>query len=156
MINRIISGGQTGVDRAALDAAMALEFPCGGWCPRGRIAEDGPIPERYPLAESESDEYAERTERNVFDSDGTLVLTRGEPTGGTAYTIACAEAHGRPYLLLDFDVLAESTMVLEWADTYEIEVLNVAGPRESTLPGVYDDSRKFIEEMIAGIDQYGE
>ncbi len=156
MINRIISGGQTGVDRAALDAALAMEFPCGGWCPRGRIAEDGTIPERYPLNESESDDYAERTERNVFDSDGTLVLTRGEPTGGTAYTIACAEAHGRPYLLLDYDVLADSTMVLEWADTYEIEVLNVAGPRESTLPGVYDDSRKFIEEIIAGIAEYDE
>ncbi len=151
MIGRIISGGQTGVDRAALDAALEAEFPSGGWCPKGRIAEDGPIPERYPLAESESPEYAERTERNVFDSDGTLVLTRGEPTGGTAYTIDCAEAHGRPYLLLDYDVAAEPTMVVEWAETYEIEVLNVAGPRESTLPGVYEDTLRFMREVIACI-----
>jgi len=156
MIERIISGGQTGVDRAALDAALEVDFPCGGWCPFGRIAEDGTIPERYPLAESESDDYAERTERNVFDSHGTLVLTRGEPTGGTAYTIACAEAHGRPYLLLDYDVLAEPSMVVEWANTYEIGVLNVAGPRESTLPGVYEDTLRFMHEVIVGITLVGE
>ena len=153
MIGRIISGGQTGVDRAALDAALAMEFPCGGWCPRGRLAEDGPIPERYPLAETETAEYTERTERNVFDSDGTLVLTRGEPTGGTAYTIGCAEAHGRPYLLLDYDVEADPAIVIEWAQTYEIQVLNVAGPRESTLPGVYQDTRQFIREVLAAISQ---
>lgn len=125
-----------------------MEFPCGGWCPRGRLAEDGPISERYPLAETESAEYTERTERNVFDSDGTLVLTRGEPTGGTAYTISCAEAHGRPYLLLDYDVEADPAIVIEWAQTYEIQVLNVAGPRESTLPGVYQDTRQFIREVL--------
>lgn len=148
MIQRIVSGGQTGVDRAALDAALAAEFSCGGWCPRGRLAEDGTIPERYPLTESESDAYAERTERNVFDSDGTLVLTQGELTGGTAYTIACAEAHGKPYLHLDFEVEADPAIALEWAETYEIEVLNVAGPRESTTPGIYDAARQFLGELI--------
>ena len=156
MIGRIISGGQTGVDRATLDAALAVDFPCGGWCPQGRTAEDGPIPDRYPLAESESAEYAERTERNVFDSHGTLVLTHGEPSGGTAYTIACAEAHGRPYLLLDYDVAADPTIVIDWANTYEIEVLNVAGPRESTCPGVYEDTIRFMGEVIAEISRGGE
>ncbi len=151
MIARIISGGQTGVDRAALDATLEAEFPSGGWCPKGRTAEDGPIPDRYPVVESDSPEYADRTERNVFDSEGTLILTRGEPTGGTAYTIACAEAHGRPYLLLDYDINADPDMVVEWAETYEIEVLNVAGPRESTLPGVYEDTLRFLRDVIARI-----
>jgi hypothetical protein len=84
---KIISGGQTGVDRAALDAALALNIPCGGWCPKGRKAEDGPIPERYPLQETSSADYRVRTEKNVTDSDGTLILTRGPVTGGTAYTV---------------------------------------------------------------------
>ncbi|MEZ6054758.1 MAG: putative molybdenum carrier protein, partial [Planctomycetaceae bacterium] len=84
----IVSGGQTGVDRAALDVGLDLDLPCGGWCPRGRKAEDGPIDERYPLKETESAKYDVRTRRNVRDSDGTLVLTVGDPIGGTALTVA--------------------------------------------------------------------
>lgn len=148
MIQRIVSGGQTGVDRAALDAALDADFPCGGWCPLGRLAEDGPLDARYPLTEAETDEYAERTELNVFDSDGTLILTRGQPTGGTAFTIACAEAHGRPYLHLDLDVLAEASTAFDWANTYEIAVLNVAGPRERNAPGIYDAALVFMRELI--------
>ncbi len=86
-IAKIISGGQTGVDRAALDVAIELELPCGGWCPRGRLAEDGTVPDRYPLQETRSAEYAERTERNVIDSDGTLIIATRPLTGGTALTV---------------------------------------------------------------------
>src|SRR3990172_4511968 len=100
---RIVAGGQTGVDRAALDAALGLGLPCGGWCPRGRKAEDGPIDPRYPMEETPSDDYAERTEWNVRDADGTLVLTRGEPSGGTAFTIATARRGRSPLLVLDLD-----------------------------------------------------
>ncbi|MCZ6552322.1 MAG: hypothetical protein O7A67_00850, partial [SAR324 cluster bacterium] len=85
-LQRIVSGGQSGVDRAALDAALATGLPCGGWCPRGRRAEDGPIHERYHLLETPSRRYAQRTEWNVRDSDGTLLLTRREPSRGTALT----------------------------------------------------------------------
>lgn len=90
---KIISGGQTGVDRAALDAALQLGIPCGGWCPKGRKAKDGPIPDRYPLKETESGSYPVRTEMNVRDSDGTLILTWGRPTGGTALTVRLARRH---------------------------------------------------------------
>ena len=83
MLTRIVSGGQTGVDRAALDVALELSIPCGGWCPKGRKAEDGALPARYPLKETPSEEYAQRTTWNVRDSDGTLILTHGAPTGGT-------------------------------------------------------------------------
>ncbi len=91
MIQRVFSGGQTGVDRAALDVALDLGFPCGGWCPSGRRAEDGPLKEIYPLKETPSKNYAQRTEWNVRDSDGTLVLHRGSLSGGTAFTIELAE-----------------------------------------------------------------
>lgn len=83
----IVSGGQTGVDRAALDVALALGIPCGGWCPKGRLAEDGPLPDRYPLRETEFEGYSKRTKLNVQDSDGTLLFTRQRPSGGTKLTL---------------------------------------------------------------------
>ena len=101
MIERILSGGQTGVDRAALDVALELGLPCGGWCPKGRRAEDGPIPSHYPLTETPWDGYPQRTEWNVRDSDGTLILTEGEPDRGTALTRELAARHGKPCLVLD-------------------------------------------------------
>ncbi|MEA2063566.1 MAG: putative molybdenum carrier protein, partial [Gemmatimonadota bacterium] len=103
MLARIVSGGQTGVDRAALDVSLSASFACGGWCPRGRRAEDGAIPIRYPLRETESPAYEVRTRCNVRDSDGTLVITRGVPSGGTAYTIDAADWIGRPCLVIDLD-----------------------------------------------------
>lgn len=100
---RIISGGQTGVDRAALDVAMARGLACGGWVPRGRRAEDGRLPLRYPMRESRRNSYGERTRLNVRDADGTLILTRGQPIGGTALTAALAQRLGKPYLLVDLE-----------------------------------------------------
>ena len=93
MLSRIISGGQTGVDRAALDAALEYNFPCGGWCPKGRLAEDGIISQKYPLKETESSEYEVRTKLNVRGSDGTLILTWGKPTGGTTLTVEFAKQY---------------------------------------------------------------
>lgn len=148
MIDRIVSGGQTGVDRAALDAARALGLPGGGWCPRGRQAEDGPIDERYPLRETPSSDYPQRTEWNVRDSDGTLVLTRGRPSGGTALTVALARRLGRPCLVLDLAAGADPEEVRRWIDAEGISTLNIAGPRESQHPGIQREARAFLESAL--------
>ena len=95
----IVSGGQTGVDRAALDAAMALGLEVGGWCPKGRRAADGPIPDSYPLTETKCNKYRTRTRWNVRDSDATLILCEGEPTGGTALTVQFCEQLNKPFLI---------------------------------------------------------
>ncbi len=145
---RIVSGGQTGVDRAALDVALELGLPCGGWCPRGRKAEDGPIDERYPLEETESAKYDVRTRRNVRESDGTLVLTIGEPVGGTALTVAVAEREGKPLLVLDLDLQPVAEHVREWIDLHRIQTLNIAGPRERMLPGIAELSAEFLREVF--------
>lgn len=156
MIERIVSGGQTGVDRAALDAALALGVPCGGWCPRGRKAEDGRISERYPLSETGGASYPERTALNVADSDGTLVITRGPLTGGTALTAQIARQRGRPCLVLTLDGAVDLTAVARWLDRHCIAVLNVAGPRESQQPGIYEESRRLMARMLAGRASVGE
>ena len=103
---KIISGGQTGVDRGALDAALAFRVECGGWCPAGRLAEDGTIPERYPVVELANVGYTERTARNVADSDGTLVISKGELSGGTRETIDGCVEMGKPYLVIDGERLS--------------------------------------------------
>lgn len=137
VVQRIISGGQTGVDRAALDVAMDLGLRCGGWCPAGRAAEDGPIPADYPLVETASDDPAERTDLNVRDSDGTLIITTGKLAGGTALTEHCAIGRGKPFLVTDPADREAASGVREWLEANGIEVLNVAGPRESEAPGIY-------------------
>jgi len=150
MIERIVSGGQTGVDRAALDAALAFGMPCGGWCPRGRKAEDGRIPDRYPLSETVGASYPERTALNVADSDGTLVITRGPLTGGTALTAQIARQRGRPCLVLTLDGAVDLTAMVQWLEMHCIAVLNVAGPRESQQPGIYVESRRLMERVLTG------
>jgi len=148
-VKRIVSGGQTGVDRAALDVAIELGLPHGGWCPRGRRAEDGPIPARYRLQETESAAYHVRTERNVIDSDATLVLTRGEPVGGTALTVRLANQHGRPLLVVD---LARQPLdvatVRTWISNSSAGVLNVAGPRESQQPDIGRQAAEFLGSVL--------
>lgn len=147
-VKKVVSGGQTGVDRAALDAAMEAHIPCGGWCPKGRKAEDGTIPERYPLQETETADYAVRTRRNVRDSDGTLVLTRGGIEGGTAETVYDAERLKKPYLPIDLDARPDAASVLTWIREHNISVLNVAGPRESKSHGVYADALLFLRMVL--------
>jgi hypothetical protein len=148
MITRIVSGGQTGVDRAALDVGLELGLPCGGWCPRGRRAEDGPIPARYPLMETPLPDYPQRTEWNVRDSNGTLVLTRGTPSGGTALTIDLAARLGRPWLVVDLDHPPGLDQVQSWLNDNRVTVLNVAGPRESDNPGIHEQAAAFLRLLI--------
>src|SRR5690349_1412053 len=136
MIRRLVSGGQSGVDRAALDTALALGIDCGGWCPRGRKAEDGPIADRYPLAETPSADYSQRTRWNVHDSDGTLILAWRKPTGGTLLTERVCLDAGKPCLVIDLaDTENQGSAVAEareWtAANLPGGVLNVAGPRGS-------------------------
>jgi Circularly permutated YpsA SLOG family len=148
MIEKIISGGQTGVDRAALDVALALGIPCGGWCPKGRRAEDGKIPGHYPLQEASSSEYPVRTQLNVEDSDGTLILSWGSPAGGTALTIKLARRLKKPYLLIDLSQGADPQKVREWVKDNRVEVLNVAGPREGEAPGIHDRALSFLRQFL--------
>ena len=147
---KIISGGQTGVDRAALDFAIRRGLEHGGWCPRGRLAEDGIIPPIYQLRETNSPEYEERTERNVLDSDATLIIARNmELSGGTAFTKFCVEKHSRPLLVVcERDGLEKCTAALsKFLKAHEVRTLNVAGPRESQAPGI----RKFAGELLAAV-----
>jgi len=147
-IERIVSGGQTGVDRAALDVALELGLPCGGWCPRGRLAEDGPIDPRYPLRETTSADYAQRTELNVRDSDGTLILTVGTPTGGTLLTKTTAERLEKPLFLVDFEEQPAVGDVLAWVERSAVRELNVAGPRASQQPGIDERARTFLRALL--------
>jgi hypothetical protein len=150
LLECIVSGGQTGVDRAALDVALEVGIPCEGWCPRGRKAEDGGIAARYPLQETPSARYAERTEWNVRDSDGTLILTAGPPVGGTALTIACASRLGKSQHTATFGTeSADPALVLAWLREHSIRRLNVAGPRESQQPGIYDRTRAFLRSLLS-------
>ena len=149
MFTKIISGGQTGVDRAALDVALQFGLECGGWCPKGRRAADGRLPAKYPLQETASPAYPERTRRNVQDSDGTLVLTHGTAKGGTALTIGLARKMKKPYLTLDLREQPDPQAVIDWAKENRIRVLNIAGPRESESHGIYNLAVSFLEKLLA-------
>jgi hypothetical protein len=147
----IVTGGQSGVDRAALDVALALELPVRGWCPRGRMAEDGRIAERYPMQESASEDPALRTELNVFDSDGTLVLSKGLLEDGTRIVEEVARLHGKPFRYIDLDAEVTGSMVAEfrrWVQKNDIRILNVGGPRESHEPGVIYARSKYVLERL--------
>ena len=146
---KIVSGGQTGVDRAALDMARKLGLPCGGWCPKGRKAEDGRLAATYALDETPTGEYAQRTEWNIRDSDGTLVLTRGRPSEGTAFTIEVARRLGKPCLVLDLLDRPRAATARTWANKHAVHVLNVAGPRESKCPGIYEEASSFLMKLFA-------
>jgi hypothetical protein len=152
MTFRIVSGGQTGADRAALDAALAAGVPCGGCCPKGRRAEDGPIPPRYPLTELSSAGYPQRTRRNVADSDGTLIVSFGPPDRGTALTLGYCQAERKPTLVIDAGTTTVETAVEQLAafvPRHGIKTLNVAGPRASKQPKVYAYVLRLLEEYLA-------
>jgi len=145
----IIAGGQSGVDRAALDSAASLTLPCRGWCPVQRWAEDGTISGMYPMQECDSRDPAVRTELNTIDSDATLVITKGRPTDGTPLTIERAEHHGKPTLVVKLGEAPDIEGFWRWIEKHNIRVLNVGGPRESFSPGeVYQESRTILDELL--------
>lgn len=149
----IVSGGQTGVDRAALDAAMAAGLAVGGWCPAGRRALDGVIPARYPLRETPSSRYEQRTEWNVRDADATLILTRGEPSGGTRLTAELAARYGRPLLLVDLGDAPPLSRILGWLEENAVRVLNVAGPREEGAPGIGAQAEEYLKRLLQELNR---
>ncbi|HBE70784.1 MAG TPA: molybdenum cofactor carrier [Planctomycetaceae bacterium] len=155
MIKRIVSGGQTGVDRAALDAAMELGVQHGGWCPKGRSAEDGPIDTRYLLTEHSSPEYADRTRQNVLDSDGTLIIYRKRLSGGTALTNRLAKTLNKPLLRIRVDLTVDYDKAVAWLAEHQIATLNVAGPRGSSNPGLYEEAKAVVTRLIQVAQQLG-
>ena len=159
MVRRVISGGQTGVDQAALRAALALGIAIGGWCPPGRLSEAGVIPDRFPLTETPNERSAtaadiprsERTEWNVRDSDGTLLLCRGElhaQDAGTRFTAECASRYRKPLLVADPAALADVAGVGRWIKEHRITTLNVAGPSESSCPGIGAAAERFVAVLL--------
>lgn len=151
-LERIVSGGQTGVDRGALDAALAMDFPAGGWCPADRSAEDGTISARYPVVPLEEGGYRARTRQNVIDSDGTVILAPGDLTGGTDQTRAFCHQRGKPLLVIDTGQVTESDAALQiarFAEQHSIRTLNVAGPRASGWPRAHEYAERTIRALLA-------
>ena len=148
-LTQIISGGQTGVDRGALDAAIELGIDHGGVCPRGRLAEDGRIPNRYALTELPSRKYWVRTEQNVIDSDATLIMFNGELSGGTAFTHRMCLKNRKPFLIFDLTKPLEIEEVIDWLHENAISKLNCAGPRESSNPGIQSVTQGLCKELFA-------
>ena len=170
---KIISGGQTGIDRAALDVALKSGIECGGWCPAGRLDEFGKIPDRYPLKELEqrdkagrspdrpggletvpwenNDRFAERTLQNVKDSDGTVVIYFSELGGGSAFTVECCEQLNRPHLVMDAHTTSTedaAEKITSFVNEHSIRVLNVAGPRQSEWPAGYDYAISVLQGFL--------
>lgn len=139
------------MDRAALDAAMSLGLECGGWVPRGRTAEDGIISEKYPLKESGSADYSVRTRLNAEDSDATLIINDGELEGGTLYTLRICEKTGKPVEILDAGDPEADVKTAEFIVANSVLVLNVAGPRESKRPGIYERTLQILIEAFQKI-----
>jgi len=148
-IQRIISGGQTGVDRAGLDAAIHLGIDHGGWCPQGRRSEDGPIPDCYQLVEMESPNYSDRTRQNVIDSDGTLILYGDRLQGGTLLTSRYAIQFGKPCLKIRLAGRVSYEQLISWIETHKIEVMNIAGPRASSDAKIYAKAYRYLIKALA-------
>jgi hypothetical protein len=159
MLKKIISGGQTGVDRSGLDVAIELNYEYGGWCPRGRKAEDGIIdPIKYPnLEETSTDRYPQRTEFNVRDSDGTLIIIIGDENDmgrGSKLTVNMTKKYKKPLFIVnldEYDKCLNEIKVIEWISTNKIQILNIAGPREETTPGIYKLSQIFLKSLLQKI-----
>ena len=148
---KIISGGQTGVDRAALDAALRHGINCGGWCPAGRLDEFGKIPDHYPIQELRDGGFTERTLQNVKDSDGTVVIYPGELRGGTDRTVRFCVELERPYQLIEASRIAAqdaAKLIADFVRKNAIGILNVAGPRQSEWPEGYAYAFRALEAFL--------
>ena len=152
---RIISGGQTGVDRAALDFALEHQIDCYGWCPKGRKAEDGIIPPVYPLRETGSGDYAERTLKNVEESEGLLVFLLHTPDEGTFLALDHAEILNKPVYVVHLTMNTEDqeTGLLNMMEKHRISKLNIAGPRESNSPGIYKKTKAFLNDLYLRLNE---
>ena len=149
-VSKIISGAQTGIDRGALDAALALGFPCGGACPQDRVAEDGRIPDRYPVIELDAGKYRARTIQNVLDSDGTVIIYFSSLSGGTEQTVAHCIKKRKPYQLIDAIEITESRaaeLTARFIEVHHISILNVAGPRASQQA----DRQRYAFNVVAAV-----
>jgi len=144
----LITGGQTGVDRAALDFALENGIPCGGFCPKGRKAEDGRIDNRYPLTETNSDNYSERTIQNVQQSEGIVIFFDNHIDPGTQFTIDACRKLCKSCLLMNVATPRDKEIFLEWLRKNNISRLNIAGPRESFSPGIYKKVRKVLDQFF--------
>jgi hypothetical protein len=152
-VEKIISGGQTGADQAALDAAIELGIPHGGSIPLGRKTEAGRLSDKYQLQELDTSSYPKRTEQNVTDSDGTLIMSHGALDSGSEYTSEMAEKHGKPWVHVDTKTMSDGTamvLIQSWIDRNEIKVLNVAGPRASKDPQIYSMARRILKLTFQG------
>ena len=150
MIKQIISGAQTGADRAGLDFAIRYNISYTGYVPEGRRSEDGTVPTKYILKEMDTASYFKRTEKNVIESDATVILSRGELGGGSSYTREMARKYNRPWLHLNLNILSieeASNRLKNWLEEKGIKRLNIAGSRESKDPKIYDLTMKILEGM---------
>jgi hypothetical protein len=151
MLKKIISGGQTGADQGALDAAIKYNFPHGGWIQKGRKTEDGILPYEYKLKELKSGAYPNYTERNVINSDGTLIISHGKFKGGSALPKKLAKEHNRPCFHIDLNetpAFIAASKINSWIIEHNIEILNVTGSRASKDPKIYEDTTYIIEGVI--------
>ena len=148
---KFICGGQTGVDRAVLDACLENDFPCGGWCPKGRLAEDGPIPEKYPLFETDSIDYAVRTEKNVLAADATVIFFDGEMSGGVLLSKEIAIQYNVPFLEIDYSKISDLEIAValkKFLKSSSFNVVNFSGPRESESVSAYPVIKKSVIALI--------
>ena len=149
IINEILTGGQTGADRAGLDFALDHGIACGGWCPAGRRAEDGSIDPRYPLTETLSAAPEFRTKMNIINSDGTIILYLTGLDKGTGTTRDLCYQLGKPLFMCNVSRLTDPAAILEWISVNRINKLNIAGPRESNDPGIYDATYRTLMHLFA-------
>ena len=145
---RIISGGQTGVDRAGLDAGMEAGLPIGGYVPKGRLSEDGQIPDKYPMTETESIDYKVRTRLNVLESDGTLIINIGPLKSGTALTAKIAHENSKPLMIIHLDQDYQTGALINWLNENRVQILNIAGPRESKIPGIHEQAKTYLLQEV--------
>ena len=151
MIRKIVSGGQTGADRAALDTAIKFNIDHGGWVPAGRRAEDGVLPPVYHMEEMDTVHYSRRTERNVREAQATVIISRGVLKGGSLLTWKLAQMLKKPCCHLDLhdmDEFEAAVVLQSFLRTHPVEILNVAGPRASHEPGIYWSVKGILETLI--------